>query len=150
MNETYNLQRFIDAQNRIYGEIINELQQGQKRGHWMWYIFPQIKGLARSPMAQEFSISSLEEARDYLKNPILGTRLRQCTQLVLNIENRNINQIFGHPDNLKFRSSMTLFLHATKDNKIFKDALLKYCKGELDKLTLDILKDSRSVKDRDV
>ena len=142
MRDTYNLQRFIDAQNLTYEEVINELKLGRKSSHWMWYIFPQIKGLGQSYMAQKFAISSLEEANAYLNNPILESRLRQCTQLVLNIEGRNIEQIFGYPDNLKFRSSMTLFLSAAKDNQLFKNALLKYFEGQPDQLTLNILKDS--------
>ena len=142
MSDTYNLQRFIDAQESIYEDVIQELKQGRKTSHWIWYIFPQIKGLGRSWTAQQFAISSLEEAKAYLNNSILGSRLTECTQLVLNIEDRNIRQIFGYPDNLKFRSSMTLFLHATKDNQIFKDALLKYFEGKADQLTLDILQNS--------
>ena len=140
MHNTYNLQRFINAQNPIYKEVISELETGEKTGHWMWYIFPQIKGLGWSQMAEKFAITSLAEAKAYLENPILESRLRQCTQLVLDIEGREINQIFGHPDNLKFRSSMTLFLHATEDNKIFIDALMKYFKGKPDELTLVILR----------
>ena len=140
MSDIYNLQRFLDAQESIYEEVLEELKQGRKTSHWMWYIFPQIKGLGRTSTAQHFAISSLEEAKAYLKNSILESRLRECTRLVLEIDNRNIKQIFGHPDYLKFRSSMTLFLYATKDNKIFNDALLKYFEGQPDQLTLDILK----------
>ena len=139
MSDIYNLQRFLDAQDSIYEEVVQELKQGRKNSHWMWYIFPQIKGLGRTSTAQKFAISSLEEAKAYLQNSILGSRLRECTQLVLDIENRDIQEIFGHPDYLKFRSSMTLFLEATKDNKIFQDALLKYFTGQADQLTLDII-----------
>ena len=139
MSDIYNLQRFLDAQDSIYEEVLNELKQGRKTSHWMWYIFPQIKGLGRTSTAQKFAISSLEEAKAYLQNSILGSRLRECTQLVLDIGNRDIQEIFGYPDYLKFRSSMTLFLEATKDNKIFQDALLKYFAGQADQLTLDKL-----------
>ncbi len=139
MSDIYNLQRFLDAQASIYEEVLKELKQGRKTSHWMWYIFPQIKGLGRTSTAQKFAIVSLEEAKAYLKNSTLGSRLRECTRLVLDIENRDIQEIFGYPDNLKFRSSMTLFLYATKDNKIFQDALLQYFKGQCDQLTLDIL-----------
>ena len=142
MPDTYNLQRFIDAQEPIYEAVLQELKQGIKIGHWMWYIFPQIKGLARSSTAQQFAISSLEEAQAYGENFLLGARLKQCTQLVLKVEDRSIKQIFGYPDNLKFRSSMTLFLEATTDNQLFQDALVKYFEGEPDQLTLDILKKS--------
>ncbi len=142
MSDIYNLQRFLDAQDSIYEEVLKELKQGRKTSHWMWYIFPQIKGLGRTATAQKFAISSLEEAQAYLKDPILGSRLRECTHLVLDIENRDIQKIFGYPDYLKFRSSITLFLEATKDNKIFNDTLLKYFEGQPDQLTLDILKNS--------
>ena len=139
MSDIYNLQRFLDAQESIYEEVIQELRQGRKTRHWMWYIFPQIKGLGRTSTAQKFAISSLEEAQAYLKNPTLESRLRECTRLVLDIENRDIREIFGYPDDLKFRSSMTLFLYATKDNKIFNDALLKYFAGQPDQLTLNLI-----------
>ena len=139
MSDIYNLQRFLDAQDSIYEEVLKELKQGRKTSHWMWYIFPQIKGLGRTATAQKFAISSLEEAQAYLKDPILGSRLRECTHLVLDIENRDIQKIFGYPDYLKFRSSITLFLETTKDNKIFQDVLLKYFAGQPDQLTLDII-----------
>ena len=105
----------------------------------MWFIFPQIKGLGQSYMATEFAISSRAEAEAYLNHPILGSRLRKCTQLVMKLEGREITDILGYPDNLKFRSSMTLFAEATTDNQIFKDALQKYFDGESDRLTLDRL-----------
>ncbi len=139
MSDIYNLQRFLDAQDSIYEEVLKELKQGRKTSHWMWYIFPQIKGLGRTTTAQKFAISSLEEAKAYLQNPVLGSRLRECTQLVLDIENHDIQEIFGYPDYLKFRSSMTLFLKATKDNKIFQDAIFKYFEDQPDQLTLDII-----------
>jgi uncharacterized protein (DUF1810 family) len=140
MKDTFNLRRFTDAQDRVFEHVVQELTEGQKRGHWMWYIFPQIQGLGHSPTAQRFAISSREEAVAYLEHPILGTRLRQCTQLVNSIEGRSIKQIFYHPDHLKFRSSMTLFMASTTDNEIFKEALDKYFVGKPDNLTLDILK----------
>ena len=136
MNDPYNLQRFTDAQNPIYGQVCSELRHGCKTGHWMWFIFPQIRGLGHSPRASKFAISSLEEAGAYLNHPILGSRLRECTRLVNHIEGRTIRQIFGYPDDLKFRSSMTLFAHATSENQDFKDALQKYFAGEYDRLTV--------------
>ena len=139
MSDSYNLQRFIDAQESMYEQVLNELELGRKSTHWIWYIFPQIQGLGRSWTAEKFAISSLEEAKAYLKHPLLGARLRQCTELVLNIEGRDIEEIFYYPDYLKFRSSMTLFVSATTDNHIFEDALVKYFAGEPDQLTLDIL-----------
>ena len=140
MSDIYNLQRFLEAQNQVYEEVLNELGTGQKFGHWMWYIFPQIKGLGLSSMAQRFAISCLQEADAYLDHFVLGSRLRQCTQLVINVEGRSVEQIFYFPDTLKFRSSMTLFMNCTKDNQIFKDALQKYFEGKPDQLTLGILK----------
>ncbi|MDJ0702369.1 MAG: DUF1810 domain-containing protein [Leptolyngbyaceae cyanobacterium MO_188.B28] len=146
MRDTYNLRRFLEAQNPIYDEVLHELKLGRKRSHWMWYIFPQMKGLGWSWAAQEFAISSLEEAQAYLNHSILGSRLRQCTQLVLNAHSRTIKQIFDYPDHLKFRSSMTLFSSAAKDNKLFNEALIKYFSGAPDPLTLDILEESQGIR----
>jgi len=142
MNYPFDLQRFIEAQNSIYNEVLKELEQSQKKGHWMWYVFPQIQGLGRSAMAQRYAINSQEEAIAYVGHALLGERLRECTQLVINAEGRTAKQIFGHPDVLKFRSSMTLFSHVEKSSQIFDDALSKYYEGKPDKRTLDILKDS--------
>jgi uncharacterized protein (DUF1810 family) len=139
MTDDYNLQRFLEAQGYVYNAVLDELRAGKKSAHWMWYIFPQIKGLGHSGTAQKFAITSLEEAKAYLQHPVLGPRLRECTQLVLNMEGHSAEEIFGYPDNLKFRSCMTLFMTATPDNKVFKDALLKYFDGKPDTLTLDIL-----------
>ena len=139
MNDPYNLQRFIDAQNPIYEQVCSELRRGYKTGHWMWFIFPQIRGLGHSPMASRFAISSLEEARAYLNDPMLGSRLRECTRLINRAEGLTIQQIFGYPDVLKFQSSMTLFAHATSENKDFEDALQKYFTGEYDRLTVERL-----------
>jgi uncharacterized protein (DUF1810 family) len=113
MDDPYNLRRFSDAQNPVFEQVCSELRNGQKRGHWMWFIFPQIEGLGLSQTAREFAISSRDEAAAYLDHPILGPRLRECTRLVNLAEGRSIDQIFGYPDNLKFRSCMTLFAHAT-------------------------------------
>src|SRR5713101_7701521 len=140
MSDIYDLRRFVEAQEQAYESVLNELRVGQKRGHWMWYIFPQIKGLGGSAMAQKYAISSQEEAKAYSEHPILGSRLRECTQLVMNVEGCSAEQIFYYPDNLKFRSCMTLFEHSATDNGIFRDALLKYFDGKPDQLTLNILK----------
>ena len=139
MTGIYNLQRFLEAQGHVYDSVLDELRAGRKSSHWMWYIFPQIKGLGHSGMAQTFAFASLEEAKAYLQHPALGPRLRECTQLVLNVNGRSAEQIFGYPDNLKLRSCLTLFMTATTENKVFKDALLKYFEGKPDELTLDIL-----------
>ena len=139
MVDVYNLQRFLDAQDHVYDAVLGELRAGRKSSHWMWFIFPQVEGLGLSGTAQKFAITSLEEAKAYLQHPVLGPRLRECTQLVLNVDGRSAEQIFGYPDHLKFRSCLTLFMTATTDNKVFKDALLKYFDGKPDELTLDIL-----------
>jgi uncharacterized protein (DUF1810 family) len=137
--DPYNLNRFVRAQNSIYEEVVSELRNGAKVSHWMWFIFPQIEGLGRSPISIEFAISSLDEARAYLNHPVLGPRLKECTQLVLLTEGRSVEQIFGSPDDMKFRSSMTLFARVSPDNSIFADALQKYFQGVPDQLTLDRL-----------
>jgi uncharacterized protein (DUF1810 family) len=134
--DPFNLQRFVEAQNPCFELVRSELREGKKRGHWIWFIFPQIKGLGHSPMAQQFAISSQDEAEAYLAHPILGPRLRECAELVNSIEGRSLGEIFGYPDDLKFRSCMTLFVHATTDNQVFIDALQKYCGGNFDPLTL--------------
>lgn len=138
LNDPFNLQRFVDPQNRWYERACTELSQGRKQSHWMWFIFPQIKGLGHSAMANLYAISSLQEAEAYLLHPLLGPRLRHCTQLVLLIEGRSIEQIFEDPDDLKFRSSMTLFGNATSDNVLFEDALKKYFGGKPCPLTLKL------------
>jgi uncharacterized protein (DUF1810 family) len=141
MNEgdPFNLQRFVDAQNPWIESVRSELRDGSKREHWMWFIFPQIKGLGYSPMAEEFGISSRQEAEAYLEHPILGARLRECTQLVNSVEGRTTRQIFGEIDDLKFKSCMTLFARAALDNQVFMDALQKYYGGNFDPLTIERL-----------
>jgi uncharacterized protein (DUF1810 family) len=137
--DPYDLQRFVDAQNPVFEKVCAELQSGQKRGHWMWFIFPQLRSLGSSQMAVKFGISSRQEAEAYLKHPILGPRLRECTGLVNLVKGRSIKEIFGYPDDLKLRSSMTLFASATPDNQVFRDALQKYFAGEVDRLTIEEL-----------
>ena len=119
--------------------MLAELRAGRKSSHWMWFVFPQIEGLGHSPTAQRFAIASRAEAESYLRHPILGARLRECTQLVNAVVGRSIEEIFGYPDHLKFRSCMTLFAHATTDNEVFLEALRKYFGGEDDPLTVDRL-----------
>jgi len=140
MNDPFHLQRFIDAQDSVYEDVLKELKMGQKVTCWMWYIFPQIRGLGSTATSQKYATNSLEEARAYLDHPFLGERLRTCTQVVINTDERTSRQIFGYIDDIKFRSSMTLFNCISENNQIFKDALLKYYKGKADKRTLDILK----------
>jgi uncharacterized protein (DUF1810 family) len=139
MTDPHNLQRFLDAQDPVFEQVCYELRAGRKTSHWMWFIFPQLEGLGHSPLARKFAISSRQEAEAYVKHPVLGPRLRECTRLVNAHEGRPIDKIFGYPDDLKFRSSMTLFVHAGSDNQIFKDALEKYFRDEPDRLTLERL-----------
>jgi uncharacterized protein (DUF1810 family) len=136
----YKLERFVDAQRPVYEDACAELREGRKQSHWMWFIFPQIEGLGRSETARTFAISSREEAAAYLEHPALGPRLRECTRLVNLVEGRSAEDIFGRPDDIKFRSSMTLFAHATSDNQVFIDALRKYFDGAFDPLTLERLR----------
>ena len=138
-SDPYNLQRFVDAQNGVYEQVRSELRDGRKRGHWMWFIFPQVRGLGHSHLAEVFAIASKGEAQAYLDHPVLSERLRECTQLVNQVQGRTVEEIFGYPDNLKFRSSMTLFGQVTTDNQVFVEALRKYCNGELDRSTLERL-----------
>jgi uncharacterized protein (DUF1810 family) len=139
VNDPYNLQRFVDAQAGVYDHVCSELREGRKRSHWMWFIFPQIAGLGHSSVARQFAISSIDEAKAYLQHSILGPRLTECTKLVNQIAGRSIEEIFGYPDDLKFRSCMTLFTHATSDNEVFMNALRKYFGNEQDPLTLERL-----------
>lgn len=143
MEDPFDLNRFVAAQERVYHDVLDELGRGRKTGHWIWYIFPQIKGLGRSATSRRFSISSIDEAKAYLEHPILGPRLRECTQLVIDGEGRTAEQIFGYPDYLKFRSCMTLYGHADPDDPVFIDALAKYFAGEPDPLTIEALESDR-------
>jgi uncharacterized protein (DUF1810 family) len=139
LQKSYDLDRFVEAQAHCYEQVTRELREGRKRSHWMWFIFPQIAGLGHSEMARRYAISSLAEAADYLEHPVLGPRLRECTRLVNAVEGRSIDQILGYPDDLKFRSSITLFAQAGGDDRVFRDALEKYFGGEEDRLTLERL-----------
>ncbi|HEX7645974.1 MAG TPA: DUF1810 domain-containing protein [Noviherbaspirillum sp.] len=139
MTDPHDLQRFLDAQAPVYATVCEELRAGRKRSHWMWYIFPQLQGLGTSPMAQRYAIASLDEAQAYLAHPVLGARLRECASLVAGMEGRSIENIFGYPDDMKFRSCMTLFSRAAPGEAVFADCLQKYFGGEPDRLTLDSL-----------
>ncbi|SFS65206.1 DUF1810 domain-containing protein [Methylobacterium sp. yr668] len=136
MSDTYDLGRFVAAQEGVYGRALAELQAGDKRSHWMWFIFPQIAGLGASPMAQRYAIGSLAEAQAYAAHPVLGARLRACTAAVNAVAGRSAHAIFGSPDDLKFRSSMTLFARAVPKEPIFADALARYFDGAPDPRTL--------------
>jgi uncharacterized protein (DUF1810 family) len=137
MSDPYNLNRFLSAQAPVIEQVRAELRAGCKRGHWMWFVFPQIRGLGHSDMARRFAIASLDEARAYAAHEILGPRLIECAALVVAAEGRSIGEVFGSPDDLKFHSSMTLFARAAPEEPVFKDALRKYFAGVEDQATVD-------------
>lgn len=136
---TVDLDRFVIAQKTIYGQVLRELRAGRKHGHWMWFIFPQISGLGTSDTSQFFSIASRDEARVYAEHPLLGSRLRECTGLVVRGSAGSLFDIFGSVDGLKFLSSMTLFALAALDNAIYLEALERFSGGRLDEATLELL-----------
>lgn len=146
-DDVFHLQRFLEAQRPTFDTARAELAAGQKRSHWMWFIFPQIQGLGSSPMAQRFALTDLREAAAYLRHPVLGARLRECTALVNQTEGRSVDEIFGYPDDLKFHSSMTLFARAvaaglqpsSPDDHVFSEALRKFFGGQEDQGTLSRL-----------
>lgn len=135
--DDFNLERFVEAQSLVYQQVTSELRAARKTSHWMWFVFPQIGGLGRSLMAMEYGISGLEEARAYLAHAVLGARLKECTDIVLRVENRSAALIFGSPDDMKFRSCMTLFAEVSPDNDIFTRALQKYFDGVPDRMTIE-------------
>jgi uncharacterized protein (DUF1810 family) len=142
MEDRFNLDRFVKAQAPIYDIVLGELRAGQKRGYWIWYVFPRISGLGTTPTDTTFSIRSLAEARAYLQHPVLGARLAQCVETVNAVRGRSAVDIFGYPDELKFHSSLTLFLLAaagTKEKVPFQAALDKFFAGKPDKVTVDKL-----------
>jgi len=136
MDDPYDLARFVAAQEPVYARVVAELCDGRKQSHWMWFVFPQIAGLGSSPMASKFAISSRDEAKAYLEHPVLGPRLRECTRLVTAVPGRSIEEILGYPDDLKFRSSMTLFAAVAADGADFTAALDRFYGGEGDAATL--------------
>lgn len=139
MADPFELQRFVDAQSACYDTVLSELRAGRKRTHWIWFVFPQLKGLGSSPTAVRYGIASIEEARAYLAHPILGPRLRECSRLLANIDRVPIAEIVGRPDDMKVRSSMTLFAHADDDNADFVAVLDKFYAGVPDPVTLERL-----------
>ncbi|HKI15207.1 MAG TPA: DUF1810 domain-containing protein [Roseiarcus sp.] len=136
MSDRFNLQRFVDAQASVYQEVRRELRAGRKESHWMWFIFPQIAGLGTSPTSVRFAIASLDEARAYLAHPVLGPRLRECAKLAVDVEGRTAREIFGPVDEMKFRSSVTLFAQAAPDEDVFQRCIDKYFAGSHDPATL--------------
>ena len=135
MDDPFNLQRFVDAQASTYTQALSELKNGAKRTHWMWFIFPQIAGLGSSSMAVKYAIGGLDEAKAYLDHPVLGPRLRECAEAVLAVEGKSARQIMGSPDDIKLRSSMTLFVEAGGDS-VFQGVIDKYFDGAADEATL--------------
>ena len=139
MDRTGDLQRFVDAQAEAYDTALAELRRGRKTSHWMWFVFPQIAGLGRSAMAQAYAIRSLDEARAYLAHPVLGPRLIACVRAVNALQGVTAHAVFGSPDDMKFRSSLTLFAQAAPDEAVFTEALARYFGGRPDPLTLERL-----------
>jgi uncharacterized protein (DUF1810 family) len=133
------LDRFIDAQAEVYSGALSEIKSGRKTSHWMWFIFPQIKGLGQSDIAKHYSIKNIEEATAYLNHPFLGRHLVDISKALLEINGKSANQIFGSPDDLKLRSSMTLFSNVKNTNPVFDEVLAKFFSGQPDKLTMQIL-----------
>ncbi|MFC7074522.1 DUF1810 domain-containing protein [Halovenus rubra] len=138
-NDPHDLQRFVDAQDSVIDQVKTELRSGRKRSHWMWFVFPQVDGLGSSQMAQRYAISSRAEAKAYLTHTILGSRLRECTELVNKINGKSAKEIFGSPDDLKFKSSMTLFDTVASDPAPFGTALKKFYDGDRDAQTVQFL-----------
>ncbi|GLS47002.1 DUF1810 domain-containing protein [Methylobacterium brachythecii] len=139
MADPYDLERFVEAQATSFDQALRELVAGRKRSHWMWFVFPQCSGLGSSDMARRYAISGLDEARAFLRHPILGTRLRTCTAAVNAVSGRTAHDIFGSPDDMKFRSSMTLFSRADPSVAEFGEALTAYFGGDEDMRTLESL-----------
>lgn len=135
----YNLARFVDAQANSYSQALAEIHDGNKRSHWMWFIFPQIDGLGTSPLAKRYAIKSLDEARAYLAHPVLGPRLEACAKAALAVEGRTVHDIFGSPDDMKLRSCATLFAAVSREGSVFHRLLDKYYGGEPDKKTLALI-----------
>ena len=137
--EKYDLNRFIKAQEEFYDVALEEVRSGYKRSHWMWYIFPQLQGLGESTTSNDYGIHGIEEAREYLQNDVLRSHLLEISQALLDLQLTNIFEVFNYPDDLKLKSSMTLFHCVEPDNEIFKKILEEFYDGELDYLTLDLL-----------
>ncbi|QKI89108.1 DUF1810 domain-containing protein [Thiomicrorhabdus xiamenensis] len=138
-DDPYNLQRFIDGQAQVYDGVLSELQAGHKQTHWMWFIFPQLDGLGSRPWTVFYSIKNIEEARAYLEHPLLGKRLIQCTEAVMEHHNKSLLEIFGKPDNRKFCSCMTLFA-AISDKPAFRQAIDRFCNGQADENSLALIR----------
>ncbi len=139
-DDPFDLERFLSAQAGIYPAVLAELRGGRKRTHWMWFIFPQIAGLGRSPTSEHYAIKSRQEAGAYLSHTVLGPRLRECAGLVLAVQGRSVAEIFGYPDDLKLRSSMTLFAQVAEPDSVFQRVLDKYFDGQQDRRTIELMR----------
>lgn len=139
-NDPHNFRRFVDAQSRDYADALSELRAGEKRSHWMWYVFPQYEGLGRSPTAREYAIRSVSEADAYLRHPILRPRLLECAEALLAVENRSAHDILGAPDDAKLGSSATLFSLVSPAGSVFHRILERYFAGESDRRTLELIR----------
>ena len=137
---THGLERFVQAQDRVYETVLSELAMGEKATHWMWFVFPQLRELGRSPIAKHFGIATKQEAFEYWGHPVLGKRLLECVQLLLNQRNSEVHDIFGSPDDMKFRSCLTLFSQVAKGEPAFGAALERFFAGKADVATLNLLK----------
>lgn len=139
MKDRFNLQRFVDAQQDVYAQVLKELKSGRKVSHWMWFIFPQVQGLGNSLTSKKYAIRSLEEARAYLKHPVLGPRLLKCCRAILSVQGRSASEIMGYPDDLKLKSSMTLFSLADDTHPEFRQVIDRHFQGQSDGRTLELL-----------
>jgi uncharacterized protein (DUF1810 family) len=144
MTQKNYLQRFIDAQHQHYDTALVEITNGRKQSHWMWFIFPQIKGLGSSAMAQKYAIQDIDEATEFLEHPILGRRLIEISSALLHLDTNDAYQVFGNPDNMKLKSSMTLFASTPNTNEVFEKVLQKFFQGQRDEATLKIISNNRN------
>jgi uncharacterized protein (DUF1810 family) len=134
--DPFDLSRFLEAQDPIYADALSEIRAGRKRTHWMWFVFPQAIGLGTTHTAQHYAIRSMDEARAYLAHPTLGHRLRECAETLLRVRGKSVSEIFGPPDDLKLRSSMTLFASVAEEDSVFEEVLERYFGSNPDPLTL--------------
>jgi len=137
--ENYDLERFVQAQNGVYDQALAEIRGGRKKTHWMWFVFPQLAGLGSSPMARKYAIQNLDEAREYLKHPLLGARLRECAEAVVSVSGKSAHEIFGSPDDLKLRSCATLFAQISPEDSLFHRIIRQYYSSEPDEETIRLL-----------
>ena len=137
--DPFDLERFVSAQSGSYARALDEIRAGRKRSHWIWFVFPQIRGLGLSPTSQHYGVSGIDEARAYLSHPILGSRLRECAEALLALEGRTASAIMPYPDDLKLRSSMTLFERVAGPDSVFSRVVEKYYQGHRDERTLELL-----------